>query len=104
MPLTSAAMWIATLAIAGIPPLAGFFSKDEILPAVFSRAHGSPLAEASAAWHERLRRAVHRVRPRCAHGLLTAIYMTRLMLLAFTGENRTGADGRRGAARGTRRS
>jgi NADH:ubiquinone oxidoreductase subunit 5 (subunit L)/multisubunit Na+/H+ antiporter MnhA subunit len=39
MPVTFALMWIATLAIAGIPPLAGFFSKDEILGCVFTRAH-----------------------------------------------------------------
>ena len=31
MPITFVLMWIATLAIAGIPPFAGFFSKDEIL-------------------------------------------------------------------------
>ena len=31
MPVTYATMFIGTLAIAGIPPLAGFFSKDEIL-------------------------------------------------------------------------
>ncbi len=31
MPITSAPMWIATLAIAGISPFSGFFSKDEIL-------------------------------------------------------------------------
>ncbi len=33
MPITFVLMWIATLAIAGIPPFAGFFSKDEILGA-----------------------------------------------------------------------
>src|SRR5213078_4354096 len=36
MPWTATLMWIATLAIAGIPPLAGFFSKDEILGAAFA--------------------------------------------------------------------
>src|SRR5438034_11747186 len=36
MPWTAALMWIATLAIAGIPPFAGFFSKDEILGAAFA--------------------------------------------------------------------
>jgi NADH-quinone oxidoreductase subunit L len=44
MPVTFALMWIATLAIAGVPPLAGFFSKDQILGAVFERAHASSLA------------------------------------------------------------
>src|SRR5687768_7536697 len=45
MPITWVLMWIATLAIAGIPPLAGFFSKDEILGAAFHRAGGSALAD-----------------------------------------------------------
>ena len=35
MPITHATMLVASLAIAGIPPLAGFFSKDEILGASF---------------------------------------------------------------------
>ena len=37
MPVTAAMMGIGTLAISGIPPLAGFWSKDEILASVFSR-------------------------------------------------------------------
>jgi len=37
MPVTFATMAIAWLAISGIPPLAGFWSKDEILAAVFER-------------------------------------------------------------------
>jgi NADH-quinone oxidoreductase subunit L len=35
MPITHATMLVASLAIAGIPPLAGFFSKDEILGSAF---------------------------------------------------------------------
>src|SRR5258706_4815148 len=31
MPWTAGLMWLATLAIAGVPGLSGFFSKDEIL-------------------------------------------------------------------------
>ena len=39
-------MWVATLAIAGVPPFAGFFSKDEILGARLRRARSdSTLAE-----------------------------------------------------------
>ena len=34
-------MWIATLAIAGIPPFAGFFSKDEILGRSLRARHAS---------------------------------------------------------------
>ena len=84
MPITWATMWIGTLAIAGIFPFAGFFSKDEII---------------WSAGSVRLRRAVGRGAPR---GVLTAGYMTRLMVLTFHGENRSGADAkphiRRGAA------
>src|SRR6478752_2637618 len=45
MPITWVLMWAATLAIAGVPPFAGFFSKDEILGSVFLRARESTLAE-----------------------------------------------------------
>ncbi|MFI5208622.1 MAG: proton-conducting transporter membrane subunit, partial [Gemmatimonadales bacterium] len=77
LPVTAATMWIATLAIAGIPPLAGFFSKDEILTAAFARGHGDPV------WYV--------IWFMCAAGaLLTAFYMTRLMRYTFHGPNRTG--------------
>jgi len=36
MPVTAAMMGIGTLAISGIPPLAGFWSKDEILASTFA--------------------------------------------------------------------
>ena len=77
MPWTSTLMWIATLAIAGIPVFAGFFSKDEILASVFGRGAGQGVFYffwllASLA------------------SLLTAIYMGRLMALTFQGTNRTG--------------
>lgn len=38
MPVTHATFLIACLAIAGIPPLSGFFSKDEILTAAFAHS------------------------------------------------------------------
>ncbi len=90
MPITFVLMWIATLAIAGIPPLAGFFSKDEILGALFARAQGSTIAQAHLfgipgtvwlyiAWVLGLSAA-----------LMTAVYMTRMMLYTFHGPNRTG--------------
>jgi len=41
MPRTHATMFIATLAIAGLPPLAGFFSKDEILANAFAGTGGN---------------------------------------------------------------
>jgi NADH-quinone oxidoreductase subunit L len=43
MPWTFALMGIATLAIAGIPPFSGFFSKDEILASAFARGGENPL-------------------------------------------------------------
>ncbi len=78
MPWTFGLMWIATLAIAGIPPLSGFFSKDEILALAFARGHDAPL------WY--LFWAAGAVA-----ALLTAFYMTRLMLYTFHGHNRTGS-------------
>ncbi len=71
MPRTFVFMWVATLAIAGVPPLAGFFSKDEII--WYAGAYGYPIL-----WGVAL-----------ATALLTAVYMARLMVLTFHGENRT---------------
>ena len=90
MPATAGAMTLATLAIAGVPPLAGFFSKDEILAGVFARAHDSPLANASLLGipGSTVLYAAYGIGILTA--LLTAIYMTRMLLLAFYGENRTG--------------
>jgi NADH-quinone oxidoreductase subunit L len=90
MPWTWILMWIATLAIAGIPFFSGFFSKDEILASVFARAQHSPLGEAS--WlgipGSALLYAVYAMG--LAAALLTAVYMTRMMLYTFHGPNRTG--------------
>jgi NADH-quinone oxidoreductase subunit L len=90
MPITFALMWIATLAIAGIPIFSGFFSKDEILASVFARTHGSTLAEAT--WlgipGNIVLYGVYAMG--LAAALMTAIYMTRMMLYTFHGPNRTG--------------
>jgi NADH-quinone oxidoreductase subunit L len=90
MKVTWILMWIATLAISGIPPFAGFFSKDEILGTVFARAQGSTLAQAH--WFGVPGTAVLYTAYvlGLAAALLTAIYMTRLMLYTFHGPNRTG--------------
>src|SRR5690606_20292768 len=72
-------MWVATLAIAGIWPFAGFFSKDEIIWQAAAHAVGPYAAWTKLAWIMALAAAV-----------LTAIYMTRLMILTFHGENRSG--------------
>ncbi len=72
MPATSTTFIVATLAIAGVPPLAGFFSKDEILWQAFSSPLGGP-----GLW---------------AVGLvvagLTAFYMFRQVFMVFFGEPR----------------
>ncbi|GAB4371196.1 MAG: NADH-quinone oxidoreductase subunit L [Deltaproteobacteria bacterium] len=72
LPVTFATMFIATLAISGIPGLSGFFSKDEILWKAFSSEHGHV-----ALW------AVGTL----AAGI-TAFYMFRLVFLTFFGESR----------------
>jgi len=90
MPVTCILMWIATLAISGIPPFAGFFSKDEILGSVFARANDSVLS--SVTWlgipGSTLLYVIYVMG--LAAALLTAVYMTRMMLYTFHGPNRTG--------------
>ena len=82
MPWTFWLMTIATLAIAGIPPLSGFFSKDEILASAFARGADTPVYYVFYAFG-------------VIAALLTAFYMARLMAMTFLGENRTGAEERR---------
>jgi NADH-quinone oxidoreductase subunit L len=69
IPATSRPFLIATLAIAGIPPLAGFFSKDEILGHAFERYPSLWIVGFLTAG-------------------LTAFYMFRLLFLAFFGLSR----------------
>jgi NADH-quinone oxidoreductase subunit L len=73
IPVTFVTFAIATAAIAGIPPLAGFFSKDEILLFALGSARGG------AAW-------LFAVASLTA--LLTAFYMFRLLWLTFFGAPR----------------
>ncbi|HTO73226.1 MAG TPA: NADH-quinone oxidoreductase subunit L [Gemmatimonadales bacterium] len=78
MPVTATLMGIATLAIAGVPPFSGFFSKDEILAAAFTAGMTNP-------WYK-----VYWAFGVAAAGL-TAFYMARLMAMTFFGTNRTGS-------------
>jgi NADH-quinone oxidoreductase subunit L len=73
MPVTYKTMWIGWLAICGIVPFAGFWSKDEILGGAFT-AH---IPGGKVLWFIGLFTAG-----------LTAFYMTRLMALTFWGEER----------------
>ncbi len=80
MRITWVVMWIATLAIAGIWPLAGFFSKDEIIwyTAAWAGAEANPFGGLyTLYWGVALVTA-----------MLTAFYMTRLMVMTFHGETR----------------
>ncbi len=76
MPSTRWTFLIATLAIAGIPGLSGFFSKDEILFKAFEYGYDGHLL-GYIVWFIGIVTA-----------LLTAIYMTRAYLLTFEGEPR----------------
>jgi NADH-quinone oxidoreductase subunit L len=77
LPVTFWLMLIATLAISGIPPFSGFFSKDEILAAAFARGGERPIYYVFYAMG-------------VLAALLTAFYMARLMAMTFLGSNRTG--------------
>ena len=55
-PITYMTMFIATLAIAGIPPFAGFFSKDEILWQAWTSEQQAPITGSVA---DRLRHGAH---------------------------------------------
>jgi NADH-quinone oxidoreductase subunit L len=81
MPITWATMWIGTLAIAGIWPFAGFFSKDEIIWYAGAAAVGPYAGWYKLFWAIALAGAV-----------MTAFYMTRMMVMTFHGANRTGHD------------
>jgi NADH-quinone oxidoreductase subunit L len=69
MPITFATMFIGTLAIAGIPPLSGFFSKDEILYRAFL---GNKVVWVLAV----------------LTAFMTAFYMFRLVAMTFFGSYR----------------
>jgi NADH-quinone oxidoreductase subunit L len=73
IPTTFKTMFIATLAIAGIPPLAGFFSKDEILWQAFRSANG---------------RFPYLWLVGFGTALMTAFYMARLIFLTFFSQPR----------------
>ena len=79
MPVTSATFIIAWLAIAGIPPFAGFWSKDDILAAAWHKNHALWAVGAFTAG-------------------LTAYYMTRQVALVFFGEERWRKAAEAGAA------
>ncbi|HJM41994.1 MAG: NADH-quinone oxidoreductase subunit L [Nitrospinota bacterium] len=70
LPVTSLTFYIGALAISGIPPLAGFFSKDEILAEAFTSGN-------YFVWVLGILAA-----------FMTAFYMFRLIYMTFYGESR----------------
>lgn len=76
LPITHATFFLGWVAIIGIPPFAGFFSKDEILWLSFHSPFGN-----KALWVMGALGAT-----------LTAFYMTRLMALTFWGSSRVPKD------------
>ncbi len=86
LPWTHGVFLVCWLAICGVPPFSGFFSKDAIVAGAFS----TPLFGADLAW----------VGPTVgvlllAAALGTAFYMSRLYFLVWSGECRADADTRR---------
>ncbi len=73
IPVTYALMWIGSLALAGIPPFAGYWSKDIVLEAAFASHTG---IGQYAFWLGVLA------------ALLTAFYSWRLIILTFHGKSR----------------
>jgi NADH-quinone oxidoreductase subunit L len=77
LPITYWTFLIGSLAIAGVPFLSGFFSKDEILWKAYSGGHTTVWFVAAVA------------------SLLTAIYMFRLVFVTFHGERASSAGAHR---------
>ena len=73
IPITYAFMWVGSLALAGIPPFAGYFSKDIVLEAAYA-AHSGAGNFAFAMG--------------IAAAFLTAFYSWRLLLMTFHGKTR----------------
>ncbi|KOS54118.1 NADH-quinone oxidoreductase subunit L [Rhodococcus rhodochrous] len=77
MPITFVTFGLGYLAIIGIPPFAGFFSKDKIIEAAFGAGGAEGIVLGAAA---------------LLGAGITAFYMTRVMLMTFFGRRRWAAD------------
>ncbi|NTW39292.1 MAG: NADH-quinone oxidoreductase subunit L, partial [Cellulomonadaceae bacterium] len=85
MKITWATFGLGWLAILGVPPFSGFWSKDKIIEAAFSTAHGE-------GWQPWVFGTVALV-----GAGITAFYMSRLFFMTFHGEKRWN-DGHGGGA------
>ena len=77
IPVTYAVMWIGSLALAGIPIFAGYYSKDAILEAAFARHSASGMYGFICG---------------TVAAFLTAFYSWRLLILTFHGAPRASAE------------
>lgn len=73
IPMTYGLMWIGSLALAGIPPFAGYFSKDIVL---------------EAAWADHTWFGHYAYWMGIAAAFMTAFYSWRLLIMTFHGESR----------------
>jgi NADH-quinone oxidoreductase subunit L len=78
MPVTAGTFWIGSLALAGIPVFAGFFSKDEIISAAWTRGTQN-------AWYWGVFAGLELA------AFLTAFYISRGCFLTFSGQPRSPA-------------
>ena len=77
MPITSITFGLGYLAIIGVPPFAGFYSKDKIIETAFNAGGVQGVIFGGAA---------------LLGAVITAFYMTRVMLLTFAGNKRWDSD------------
>jgi NADH-quinone oxidoreductase subunit L len=77
MPITTVTFFLGYLAIIGIPPFSGFFTKDSIIDAAFDKGGTSGFILGCAT---------------VLGAAITAFYMSRLMFMTFAGERRWEAD------------
>ena len=73
MPITFATFGLGYLAIIGVPPFAGFYSKDEIIATAFNSGGAQGIILGSIT---------------LLGAVITAFYMTRVMVLTFSGKPR----------------
>jgi NADH-quinone oxidoreductase subunit L len=77
MPITAITFGLGYLAIIGVPPFAGFYSKDKIIETAFNAGGVQGVIFGSAA---------------LLGAVITAFYMTRVMLMTFAGNKRWADD------------
>ena len=73
MPITAVTFGLGYLAILGVPPFAGFYSKDKIIETAFNQGGGKGIILGGAA---------------LLGAMITAFYMTRVVVLTFAGARR----------------